>query len=79
LSIRLWMCYRHELQFDSHTLAVVFELFRCEVCPIVCDDAVWYSEQNTTDLMKLIAAVESWVVTGAASTHLVNLSTATNM
>jgi hypothetical protein len=28
------------------------------------------------DLMKLIVAVESWVVTGAASTHLVDLSTA---
>jgi hypothetical protein len=36
-------------------------------------------KQNTMDLMKLIAAVESWVVIGAASTYLVNLSTATNM
>jgi hypothetical protein len=35
--------------------------------------------QNTIDLMKLIAAVESWVITGVASTDLVNLSTATNI
>jgi hypothetical protein len=35
--------------------------------------------RNTIDLMKLIVAVESWVVTGAASTYLVNFSIATNM
>jgi hypothetical protein len=33
-------------------------------------------KQNTIDLIKLIAAMESWVVTRAASTYLVNLSTA---
>ena len=36
-------------------------------------------KRKTIDLIKLIAAVESWVVTGAASTHLVNLSTATSI
>jgi hypothetical protein len=40
------MYYRREFQFDSQALAVAFELFLCEVCPIVCDDAVRYSESK---------------------------------
>jgi hypothetical protein len=34
---------RSKIEFDAHTFAVFLEFLGCEICPIVCDDAM----QNT--------------------------------
>jgi hypothetical protein len=37
------MRYGRKFQFDSHAFTVALDLFLREVCPIICDDAVWCS------------------------------------
>jgi hypothetical protein len=44
------MRYRCKFQFDSQTFKVILELLRCEICPIICDDAVWYSKAKNYGL-----------------------------
>jgi hypothetical protein len=58
--------------------AIILELFGFQVGAIISDDTVGHSKVKAMDSMKLTAAVESSVVTGVASIHLVNLSTTTS-
>jgi hypothetical protein len=36
--------YRCKFQFVSQTFTVILELLPYEICSVICDDAVWYSE-----------------------------------
>jgi hypothetical protein len=53
------------------------KLARGEVCTVVSDDAVGHSILQVMDSKNLTAIVASWLVTGAASIHLENLSMVT--
>jgi hypothetical protein len=44
LPICLWMCHRCKLQFDPHTLIIVFEIFGREVRAVIYDDTMRYSK-----------------------------------
>jgi hypothetical protein len=57
------MRYRYKFQFDSQTFTVIFELFDVKFVPLSVMILCGTPKRKTIDLMKLIAAVESWVVT----------------
>jgi hypothetical protein len=73
------VCNGGKIELDAHTFAVIFEFLDVKFVPLSVMMLHGTPKRNTIDLMKFMVAVESCIVTGVASIHLVNLSTTTRI
>jgi hypothetical protein len=77
LPIGLGVRHQRVLDLDAQLFGELLKFARGEVSTIVGDDAVGYPVRQVMESKNLTTVVASWLVTGTASIHLENLSTAT--
>ena len=78
LSIGLRMRHRCHIEPDFGTAAKLRQLTDGKVCAIVSDNDVRNAEPGSYSTMNFVAVAPSSFLMGFASTHFVNLSTATS-
>jgi hypothetical protein len=71
------MCHRFKVKADSVVMAILFNLFLRQLAAIVGEDATWDTKSYHNVFQFFKAVLLSSFLMGLASTHFVNLSTAT--